>query len=188
MSEGRFEFRRVSSAGEWLKIRLLYRAAFPASERKPFSRIVEMWKKEKSDVWYFSENARFAGFATTINSDSLVLIDYLAVVRRRRGQGTGTRAIESMKARYEGRALFVEIESPYEEGSDQADRVRRKRFYERCGMEPMNVMADVFGVKMELLVWNGQIDFAGYHAFYRDHYSPWAAEHITEAVHPERAR
>ena len=34
------------------------------------------------------------------------------------------------------------------------------------------------GVKMELLGWGTQMGFDSYKAFYRDHYNPWAAEHI----------
>ena len=53
---------------------------------------------------------------------------------------------------------------------------------EAAEMEALNVTAMVFGVKMELLGWGCQMDFDSYKAFYRDHYNPWAAEHV---VRPE---
>ena len=46
-------------------------------------------------------------------------------------------------------------------------------------------MARVFGVKMELLRHACSVDFERYHAFYRENYSPWAADHIQSAEHPE---
>ena len=49
-------------------------------------------------------------------------------------------------------------------------------------MVPMEVEADVFGVRMELLSHGCSMDFDGYRSFYREHYSPWAAEHIREVL------
>ena len=47
-------------------------------------------------------------------------------------------------------------------------------------MEPMGTEADVFAVRMELLGTRCHLDFESYRNFYRDNYSPWAAEHIKE--------
>ena len=46
---------------QWLRIYRLYQSAFPNNEKKPFSMIRSMYKKGKSDVWYFEENGIFAG-------------------------------------------------------------------------------------------------------------------------------
>lgn len=180
-----FAAHRVASPLDWLRVRRLYGRAFPASERKPFAMIVRMQRKGRTDVWCFTQDRRFAGFAATINDSDAVLIDYLAVPDGLRGKGVGSRALDELKRQYPGRGLFVEIESAYEHTADTAERLRRKRFYMRNGMQPMNVMADVFGVKMELLTWNCRVDFARYHAFYRDNIGEMAAQHILEAVHPE---
>lgn len=172
---------------DWLRIHRLYAKSFPRSERKPFGRIVSMMRAGKSDVWCFEKNGRFAGFASTIKDVELILIDYLAVVPKLRSCGVGSAMLAAMKQCAE-KPLFVEIESMYEPGAGQQERIRRKQFYLRNGFEPMNVMADVFGVKMELLCWKGMLDFERYHAFYRDNYSQWAADHIQKAEHPENAR
>ena len=173
------------SLWQWLQIRCLYRAAFPRSERKPFGRILSLMKDGKSDVWCYELDGHFAGFATTINAEDLCLIDYLAVHKQQRGKGVGSAMLYLLKA-HDSQGLFVEIESMYEAGEDQQERIRRKHFYTANGFVPMNVMADVFGVKMELLAWNGRLDFERYRAFYHDQYGAWAAEHILPADHPER--
>lgn len=180
-----FSAVRVSRLRDWLRIRCLYARAFPASERKPFSMIVSMHRRGKTDVWCFFRDGRFAGFAATINGDGLILIDYLAVEERLRGQGIGTQALEALCAAYPGCGLFVEIESPYEQSADRAARVRRKAFYGRCGFVPSRTMADVFGVRMELLCCRCSVDFAAYHEFYCTQYSAWAGQHITPAPYPE---
>lgn len=179
-----FEMRRVSGPLEWLRIRMLYQSAFPRSERKPFRMIVETQRSGKGDVWYLKLGRKFAGFASTINSDSLILLDSLAVPRKLRSHGAGSSALRAMQQAYAGKGLFVEIESSFEDTPDRPQRLRRKQFYMKNGLQPMGVMASVFDVKMELLGMNCRVDFRRYHAFYRDNYSPYAADHILEEKYP----
>ena len=185
MNRNDFFAKKVSSLPEWLRIYRLYRAAFPSSERKPFSIILSMHRKGKTDVWCFCSGGRFAGFASTINDRDLILLDYLAVKKDVRGRGVGSCILRALKEHYAGRGLFVEIESPFEDGPDRNERIRRKHFYLSNGMQPVRVMAGVFGVQMELLCWRCSVDFPRYHAFYRDNYSPWAADHILEEEYPD---
>lgn len=144
-----------------------------------------MTKKKKTDTWRILRHGRFSGFATTINGDGLVMLDYLAIDQRARNSGTGTQALRLLQDTYAGQGFFVEIESPFEDVPDKQDRLRRRAFYRRCGLEPLAVMAVVFGVKMELLGRNCRLDFDSYQAFYREHYSDYAAGHLKKAQHPE---
>ena len=169
---------------QMLKVVRLYYKAFPANERKPFRMILKKRSAGKSDIWYFSRNGRFAGFATTINGDGLILIDYLAVEKEMRGKGAGSDALQSLREKYAGRGVFVEIESVYEEYDDMDERLRRKRFYEKNGMKELRVLADVFGVRMELMGWDCGMTFEKYQVFYREHNSPWAAEHLKYVEFP----
>ena len=52
-------------------------------------------------------------------------------------------------------------------------------------MVELGTEANVFGVDMELLGSRCKLDFEGYRAFYRDHYGPWAAEHINPVEQEE---
>lgn len=165
---------------EWLRLYRLYLAAFPASERKPFGIIVKMHRQGKTDVWCVERDGKFAGLATTINGGDLILLDYFAVAKEHRGEGIGSAAMKELQRIYGDRGLFVEIESTREKAPNQAQREKRKQFYRAAGMEELNVTARVFGVNMELLGSRCSLDFAKYRAFYRDHYSAWAAEHIAE--------
>ena len=176
---------RPSALLDWLRIRLLYRKAFPVTERKPFAMIRRMYRQGRTDVWLLKQDSRFAGFATTINGEGLILIDYLAVPEKQRGQGVGSGALQALVKAYPGCGLFVEIESPFEEGSDQPDRIRRRAFYRRCGFEPSRTMASVFGVPMELLGHGCTVSYETYHAFYCMYYNQWAGAHITPLPHPE---
>lgn len=183
--QGRYSLRRIARAADWWRVWRLYMRAFPATERKPFAIIRRMCRRGKTDVWVLRRDGAFAGFATTINGDGLILLDYLAVTQRLRGQGAGSAALAILAEAYDGCGIFVEIESPFEPGDDQCERLRRRAFYQRCGFEPCRTLAEVFGVPMELLGLRCCVDFAAYQTFYRAHYSAWAAEHIRKISHCE---
>ena len=160
----------------------LYRTAFPRSERKPFGIILRMAREGRADLWTIRHRGCFAGLAATVNGPDIVLLDYFAVKRSLRGRGVGSAALMQLEKQYAGRGFFVEIESTLEEADNRDQRQKRKEFYVNCGMAPMNTEADVFGVRMELLGIRCRLDLEDYRGFYRQHYSPWAAEHIKEVL------
>ena len=166
---------------QWADIYQLYQKAFPASEKKPFSMIVKMYRKGTSDVWRFTRDGKFAGLIITINGETHTLLDYLAVEGSRRGTGIGTEILRLMRQQYAGKCVFLEIESAYEDCDNRDQRIRRKHFYEKCGMTSMGVFVWLFGVKMELMGFDCSLTYEQYHAFYRDNYNQWAADHIQKA-------
>ena len=143
--------------------------------------IRSMYEKGRSDIWRFTRNGKFAGSIITINAEQTILLDYLAVEQSQRGTGIGSEILRLMREHYAGKAVFLEIESVYEDCDNKAERLRRKHFYEKCGMESMGVFVWLFGVKMELMGFGCEMTFEEYHAFYRDNYNQWAADHIQAA-------
>lgn len=103
--------RAPSSPLDWLRIRLLYRQAFPRYERKPFAIIRRMFREGRTDVWMAFQQGRFAGMAATINGGDAILLDYFAVQRALRGQGVGSAFLQALLEKYAGKGLFVEIEA-----------------------------------------------------------------------------
>ena len=186
MKHQKLLLREMRTIWQRMQVIRLYYASFPANERKPFGIILKKQREGKTDVWRIEAGGRFAGFAATINGDGLILLDYLAVSKAKRGRGIGAACLRALKEKYAGSGFFVEIESVYEEEAGLEERLRRKKFYLRNGMKELGVLADVFGVRMELLGWDCELDFEGYQAFYRDHYSPWAAEHLEYVEFPEK--
>ena len=175
---------RIPCRFQWQLFRL-YHDSFPRYERKPFRIILSMWKKGKTDIWVITEKKKIIGFASTINGDRLILLDYLAILPKERGRGYGCRMLSAFREQYQEKGFFVEIESVYEKSSECADHIRRKRFYERNGLKEMRVLASVFDVPMELMGWNCQLDFQEYRLFYKENYSAFAAEHIHELSYPK---
>ena len=172
--------RAPASFLDWLHIRRLYRRAFPRSERKPFQMILRMQRAGRTDVWLAEQDGRFAGLGITINGSEIILLDYLAVHEKYRDKGVGSAFLQALMAKYAGLGFFLEIEAP-DRDDPTGIKARRKAFYLRNGLTEMHVTANLFGVRMELLGRNCTLDFDGYHDFYRDNYSVWAAEHVTRA-------
>lgn len=172
--------RAPSTPLDWLHIRLLYRRAFPRCERKPFKVIRRMQREGRTDIWLAEQDGHFAGLATTINGGDIILLDYLAVHERCRNKGVGSAMLAALYEKYAGLGLFLEIEATDRDDSSGI-KARRKAFYLRNGLTEMHVTANLFGVRMELLGRGCTLDFDGYHDFYRDNYSAWAAEHVTPA-------
>ncbi len=166
---------------QWAEVYRLYQKAFPKSEKKPFSIIYNMYRKGVTDIWRFTREGKFAGLVITINGENHILLDYLAVDSTQRGTGIGTQILPLMRQAYPDKGVFLEIESVYEPCDNQPERLRRKHFYERCGMESMEVFVWLFGVKMELMSFGCKLTYDQYQAFYRDNYGQWAADHIQEA-------
>jgi len=163
---------------QWLKIYRLYQSAFPRNEKKPFSMIRSMQKEGKTDVWYCEKDGKFVGMVVTINGPQQILLDYLAVEKKHRGRGVGAELLRQTRERYTGKGVFLEIERVTETAENYEERKRRKRFYLSNGMTELKVYVELFGVEMELLGFDCTLTFEEYHAFYRDNYNAWAAEHV----------
>lgn len=174
-------YEKPRGLAQWAQIYKLYQKAFPASEKKPFSVILKKYRDGKTDIWRFTRDGKFAGLIITINGENHILLDYLAVDEKQRGTGIGTQILQCMRSRYAGKGVFLEIESVYEECDNREQRLRRKHFYEKCGMRSMDVFVWLFGVKMELMGFDCRLSYEQYHSFYRDNYGPWAADHIQKA-------
>jgi GNAT superfamily N-acetyltransferase len=172
------KFYKPSSPLKMLKLRLLYREAFPKCERKPFSIIKAMSKKGKTDLWYFEDEGRFAGLCATINGPDTILIDYLAVSKKRRGTGVGTRMLKSLLEHYKDYGVFLEIEKLNPDARNNNERIRRREFYLRCGLEPMGTYVKLFGVDMELLGKSCRLSFDEYRGFYLCNYGKFAYDNI----------
>ena len=164
---------------DWWKLYLLYLSAFPPAERKPFSMILSMWRKGKTDIWCIRSGGEFAGLAITINGPDLILLDYFAVSENLRGRGIGSKALSLIRDQYRDKGFFLEIETTLKESPELPMRLRRKQFYLAAGLQELHTTAKLFGVDMELLGVDCSLDYENYKSFYRDNYNQWAADHIT---------
>ena len=92
------------------KIRLLYEAAFPKSEKKPFWYMLKKRKKGFFDLLEIQdEDGNFCGLAIMMLSNGLALLDYLAISPECRGCGVGSMALRELQERYGRERIVIEI-------------------------------------------------------------------------------
>lgn len=174
---------QVSAKEHYQRIGRLYESAFPECEKKAFFRMVHRQKQENRsvDMWYLEKNGDFAGLAITMNDKDLVLLDYFAIDTNCRGGGLGSEALRALQEQYRDRRFFLEIESIYGEADNQELRQRRRKFYLNNDMQPMGIMADVFGTEMELLGYGDcAMTFEEYTDIYAHVYGRRKARHVKE--------
>lgn len=173
-------YRQVSSKADWRNISKLYKKAFPLTERKPLSLIRSTHKKNKADVWLIEEDGEFRGFAITMNSGDLVMLDYFAVADAFRGQGYGSSCLKWLQEQYKDYRFFLEIESVHIKAKNMEQRLGRKAFYERNGMREVGIIAKVFGVELESLGYDCELTFEEYKNLYIDCYGKLVGMNIRE--------
>ena len=157
----------ATNAEQLDKIHTLYEEAFPASEKKPFAFILQKRETENFEILEIADDeGAFLGLAIMMLYGQLVLLDYFAIASECRGKGVGSAALKALQEKYAGKKFMLEIESTVglSTGNEKQDRLRRKAFYLRNGMQPMDFQVDLFGVEMEVWVWGKSVTFEEYYS------------------------
>lgn len=156
-----------------------YLEAFPKSERKPFGIMKRKARQGVMELLVISGEGRPVGLAITVLHGDMVLLDYFAVARDFQGQNCGSAALGLLRERYQDRRLILEIELPDEAAPNQEERIRRKHFYLKNGMQETGIRVCVFQVPMEVLTDGKPMTFEEYHGIYRDSIGAAFARKVT---------
>lgn len=162
------------------RVKDLYEIAFPASEKKPFSMILEKREEGLAEILSIEdENKQFCGLLITALYKDLVLIDYFAIDEESRGSGIGSEALKIFCNRYGNKRIFLEIESTVSDKEEDHDiKIRRKHFYQRNGFRCMPYLVLLFGVEMEIMTYNGKVSYDEYHELLDKVYGEKISSHV----------
>ena len=161
------------------QIRSLYRMAFPLRERKPFAMILHKRKQGQMEIFAVEdETGAFLGEVITILHRDILLLDYFAVAPEHRGKGVGQAALEKVMEHAGERRLLLEIETTKKPSENIEERLRRKHFYQRCGMEALPFSVNLFGVEMELMTDRRSVTFEEYQNLFETVFGKEAAKHV----------
>lgn len=199
---------RIAATQEQLdNIRELYEDAFPKSEKKPFAFILQKRDEGCFEILEITDEADcFCGLAIMMLYRDLALLDYFAIAPECRGTGVGSAALKALQEKYTGSKFMLEIESTVglnalevnrqnsdNEGrevtqmsaqvsalseEEKSLRLRRKAFYLRNGMRPMDFQVDLFGVEMEILVHGERVSFEEYYSVLKSTVPPNLIHHV----------
>ena len=92
--------------------------------------------------------------AFIITHGDLSFLLYLAVAEGSRGMGYGTRVLDEVKRMSAGRRLFLNIEPLDEDSDNMAQRMSRKRFYERNGFREGFVIVTSDGIRYQMMLYD----------------------------------
>ena len=151
------------------KLKRLYLSAFPRCERKPFFMIRQLKSKGKAEILSIeSENGEFIGLAISVFYNDIVLLDYFAMSETVRGQGKGSEALKLLLKRYSDKRFLLEIENTEGITDNSSEKLRRKSFYLKSGLQKADFNVMLFGVPMEILTDGSKVSFDEYSALYRN--------------------
>lgn len=136
--------------------RELYESAFPPSERKELSFMLEGEMAAAYDVLVIeTPGTPVAGLIISVRHGDFIMLDYLAIRPNLRGQGIGHAAMPQIirycRSHAPGKHIFFEIETPVQDCDNPIQWARRLEFYRSCGFVETPVRMFIYGTDMELL-------------------------------------
>ena len=139
------------SMPDYKRIVEIYHSSFPKVEQFPvwLLRIMSHWKGIHSVAFYDGET--LCGFSYFLVNEETVFILFLAVNDQIRSKGYGSRIISWIRESYPNRVIFLDVERPDENATNNQQRVKRIRFYQNNGIYETNHFFTYDGVTYEIL-------------------------------------
>ena len=163
-----------------ISIRSLYQEAFPEQERKPFSLILQKRRREQAEILAVeNEKNEFLGLAITAKYQDMVLLDYFAVSKHQRSSGIGSKIFQMLKQRHKEKRFFLEIESTQTLADNMEQRLKRKAFYLKNGMQKVPFLVNLRGIEMEILCADCDLCFDEYWTLYHRIFGQNISQHIS---------
>lgn len=130
----------------------LYEKSFPAAERLPFEMLVRFAKKMPVDFTIYRSEGRFVGFTYTAHFQSTAWLFYFAVADELRGAGYGSLILAELLATLKSERIIIDIESTSQNAENEAERSRRKAFYERAGFKDTDISRSYRGITYQIMM------------------------------------
>ncbi len=141
-----------------------YVEIFPEEERKPLKLLQSSYQKGYMKIIKIVNGGSLVGFMILngVKDKGYVVLDYFAILPLYRDKGFGTKAMELLiEQKKENDGIFVEIEK-IGLGKDETEnlqREKRQKFYEKLGFQKLNFDLLLFDVLyMPYLFSNNDID------------------------------
>lgn len=139
-------------------LKKLYKESFPLKERKPFWYVKHLINDGRGEFLSIFLEDKFCGFIFILKTQNIVLVDYLAIDKSFQGKGIGSKICDLLREKFSDKTIFLEIELPDLKFDNNAQRVKRKKFYLKNGLNETGIHLFVYGTEMEVLTFS-QTDF-----------------------------
>lgn len=140
-----------------LKVRALYKRAFPRRERMPL-RLLRRSAGAPCVEWqaWFCREA-FVGFTYLVKDEQIAYLFYFAVEEAVRSRGIGGAILDAILQQHEGKTLVLDVETCAEEAKNLTQRKKRLQFYLRHGFAPAGFWWQHRGVHYTALCRGGSV-------------------------------
>lgn len=134
------------------EIKSLYNEAFPKEEIIPLWLLLYKAKQNDTDFLAIYDKEKLIGITyICYGKEDIAFILYLAINNKFRGNGYGSKALDLIKERCNGKRLILNIEKLDNNAQNSEQRVKRKRFYEKNGFNDLNYITNDGGVEYEMM-------------------------------------
>lgn len=134
-------------------IKQLYIDSFPEIERKPYSFMVSLCRKKKA--WLYEihdrDSKEIVGMCYLLHDKKNILFDYFAIMPKYQSCGYGAEVLRELSRIYGDYRIFGEVEPIDEKAVNNAQRIRRMKFYIQNGVKPTGIRVSLFGCELELM-------------------------------------
>lgn len=138
----------------YIKVKKLYKEAFPKNERIPIFVLKFLSKKGKADFFEIYDDTKFVGIMYNVYYKDIVFVFYLAIDNQFRGQGYGSKVLDLIKERHSENRIILNIEQINEKFSNNKQRIKRKEFYEKNDFKSLNFFVKEGNEYYEMLCYN----------------------------------
>ena len=139
------------------KVTKLYNEAFPKDERIPIWLLKMLARKNKAKFYGIYDNEKFVGLVYNIFYKDIVFVFYLAIDKETRGQGYGTKVLESIKQKYRNYRIILCIEPVDKNSNNYEQRIKRKNFYLKNGFKDSNYTIKEKNIIYDMLYYNKNV-------------------------------
>ena len=122
---------------------------FPREERSSLNNFKKRIINKNEELYIFSENGEEKAYTIIANlNNNFILISFLAVFEKYRGEGIGTKLLEEIKERFKDKkGIILEVESPEDAilEKDKIIRGKRIKFYEKSNYQTLKNTKIILG-------------------------------------------
>lgn len=136
------------------EIKELALEAFPKKEYLSPDTLLKMAKNDNFDFYEIIDKEMFIGFLAVQTYKDLCYLFFLAISKKNRFKGYGSKTLELLKNTYKDKKLIVDIEMPDCNSLNYMQRRKRKEFYLKNGYKETNLFLSYLGVDYEVLCMN----------------------------------
>lgn len=115
-------------------------------------------EQDDFDFLALIEGDAFIGFMVIQTCQNLVYLFFLAIDKKYRQKGYGSKAITAMEERYPDRQYVVDFEMIEDNAPNRMQRIKRREFYLKNGYQETGLFLTYGGVNYEVFCMHGPLE------------------------------